>query len=171
MRKKQNGFTLVELLAVVLIVAILSAVALPQYRKVVEKAHVSEAQAMLRTIYDSSERLAGEFGYRSYEELVDRKGQTGYSFARMDMFDSSSLPAGCSLVSSGTELQCKNFTYKASVYAGGVPYAAAKKRLSPYQNTLILFDRDTQQLYCQEASGSSDACDVFGLDTRSGVSF
>ena len=167
----KHGFTLVELLAVVLIVAILSAVALPQYRKVVEKAHVSEAQAMLRTIYDSSERLAGEFGYRSYEDLVARKGQTGYSFARMDMFDSSSLPAGCSLVSSETELQCKNFTYKASVYAGGVPYAAAKTRLSPYQNTLILFDRDTQQLYCQEASGSSDACDVFGLDTRSGVSF
>lgn len=167
----KNGFTLVELLAVVLIVAILSAVALPQYRKVVEKAHVSEAQAMLRTIYDSSERMAGEFGYRSYEDLVGKKGQSGYSFARMDMFDSSSLPAGCSLVSSGTQLQCKNFTYKASVYAGGVPYVVAKKRLSPYQNTLILFDRDSQQLYCQEASGSSDACDVFSLDTRTGVSF
>ena len=44
----KKGFTLVELLAVVLIVAILSGVALPQYRKVVAKANLSEAESMMR---------------------------------------------------------------------------------------------------------------------------
>ena len=72
----KKGFTLVELLAVVLIVAILSGVALPQYRKVVEKARLSEAESMMRTIYDSSERLAGEFGYRNFVEMYQNNAST-----------------------------------------------------------------------------------------------
>ena len=161
----KNGFTLIEVLAVVLIVAILSGVALPQYRKVVEKAHASEAQAMLRTIYDSSERLAGEFGFRSYEDLVNRKGQTSYSFPRMDMFDSSNLPAGCTLQDSNRTLQCAHFSYTPLTYYNGNAYVAAEKRKTPYQGTIFFFSRDTQEIFCHEAASNAEACDVFGLDT------
>ncbi len=166
----KNGFTLIELLAVVLIVAILSGIALPQYRKVVEKAHVTEAQSILRTIYDSSERLAGEFGYKSYADMAHYKGEPNYSFARMDMFDVENLPAGCQLDRYNL-LTCENFSYKPLVYAGGKYYVAAKKLKNPYQNTLIVFSRSDQQLYCQNPAGDTDACDVFGMDTVSGVAF
>lgn len=161
----KKGFTLIELLTVVLIVAILSGVALPQYRKVVEKAHASEAQAMLRTIYDSSERLAGEFGFRSYAALVAQKGQTNYSFPRMDMFDSSNLPTGCSLVDGNRTLQCSRFSYTALVNENGVAYVKAEKRTDPYKGVSFYFDRENQQLYCKEPDASSEACDIFGLDT------
>lgn len=155
----KKGFTLVELLAVVLIVAILSGVALPQYRKVVEKARLSEAESMMRTIYDSSERLAGEFGYRNFVEMYQNNASKAV-FSRMDMFDSSNLPSGCSLTDSNT-LTCAKFVFVPYVVKNGRAFVQAKKRDNPYKDTVILFDRDNQQLYC---SPEGDACDTYGLD-------
>lgn len=154
----KKGFTLVELLAVVLIVAILSGVALPQYRKVVEKARLSEAESMMRVIYDSSERLAGEFGYRNFVEMYQNNASKAV-LSRMDMFDSSSLPKGCSL--SGNTLTCAKFIFTPYVVKNGRYFVQAKKRDNPYKDTLILFDRGNQQLYC---SPDGDACDTYGLD-------
>ena len=57
MEKKntRRGFTLVELLVVVLIIAILAAVAVPQYQKVVEKARMAEAVVVVRAIANAQQ--------------------------------------------------------------------------------------------------------------------
>lgn len=49
----QKGFTMVELLTVVIIVAVLTAVALPQYTKSVERARATEAMNLVKNINDA----------------------------------------------------------------------------------------------------------------------
>ncbi len=50
MRMKKRGFTLIELLVAVLIIAVLAAVAVPQYHKAVRKAKLAEVGAMFSSL-------------------------------------------------------------------------------------------------------------------------
>ena len=52
-----KGFTLLELLVVVVIVGILASVALPQYHKAVERSRAAEAMAIGKTIIESQNRF------------------------------------------------------------------------------------------------------------------
>ena len=159
MYMRKNGFTLIEMLTVVLIIGVLTAVALPQYRRAIRKAEVSEAVSMLRLIRESGERLATEFDYRDFPTF--RKSQpTKAVFPRMDMLDSSKM--ACTV--GDTALTCEKFTY--ALNENG--YLTATKSSGPYSGTKIALNWKAEpvKFVCV---GSEEACDVYGLERKTSL--
>lgn len=62
---KKAGFTLTELLVVVLIIGILSAVAFPQYQKAVEKARLAEALTVMASLQKAIDVYILQNGYET----------------------------------------------------------------------------------------------------------
>ena len=73
-RARTGGFTLLELLVVIMIVGILASVALPSFGKTIERTRVKDAQAILASVY-SAERVyrLDQGGYGTLNNLVTNR--------------------------------------------------------------------------------------------------
>jgi type IV pilus assembly protein PilA len=87
--KRQSGFTLVELMVVVAIIGLLSAVAVPNFQKYQAKAKVAEAKLQLSAIYTAEVSFFSDFsiyagclrymGYDPSNEISSRYYTTGFA--------------------------------------------------------------------------------------------
>lgn len=115
---KKNGFTLIELMVVVVIVAIFAAIAIPSYQAYIRRAETSKAQQEVKRIATLLERhKARNFSYKGF----DLSSQTlstprTYSFELKDGTDTTKLlnaadAAGHTWVLKAITTDAKNYNY------------------------------------------------------------
>lgn len=84
-QRKKQGFTLVELLIVIIIIAVLAAIAIPKFSNSTQRAHESELRAKLKVVRDAVQRFNVDMGgypvnlaqllqKDSVTEILDRNG-------------------------------------------------------------------------------------------------
>lgn len=154
---RKNGFTLMEMLTVVIIVGVLAAVALPQYRKVVEKSHFTKAQVMAKAMYDSCERLVAEWGVENYAAL----SSSVRTLSRTDIGSAELLPVGFSM--NGETVTGAGFTYTLTTNPTdtntGACYVSIEKTKGVYAGVKLGYNGTG--FTC---SDNATACEIYGLD-------
>lgn len=79
MKKQQSGFTLIELMIVVAVIALLASITIPSYQEHVRKARRAEAQALMLDIVNREEQYI--LDQRQYTESPVAMSVTHDSFA------------------------------------------------------------------------------------------
>jgi prepilin-type N-terminal cleavage/methylation domain-containing protein len=94
-----EGFTLMEVLMVVVVIAVLAVIALPNFRKTMERGYWREATDLLMTVY------AGEETYFSlndkYYDVNEAGGMTEWRIIYMDDPNLAAVPVAFKVTSPG----------------------------------------------------------------------
>lgn len=148
--KNKNAFTLMELLVVVMLISILSAIALPQYNKVVERSRFAKAQVMAKSLYESCERYLTTWGVEDLSgfSVEDKK------ISKFDIGDTNLLPTGFTLDS-----ETNNIIYGAGFEIRRVP-GSADCTVRIIKGSAII-DYNGTAFAC---SGDDDICEMYSLD-------
>jgi len=149
--RELNGFTLMELLVVVLLIAILAAMATPQYMKVVEKQKGTAAIDLLASIGKSEER------YFSVNEAYTND----FSDLDTDLVDSSTKTTP-----NGPTYNTKYFYFQLHGTQDGTSNITATRR----GNESYVLERNytTGRICCgSDNTSGGDICDV--LDVSNGI--
>lgn len=170
-RHLRPGFALIELLAVVLIIGILAAVALPVYNRAVERSRAAKMLASVRTLNEAQQRyyMANGVFAKSFEELDINFGHAvpaASSYMQSCAKGAALLPASAEAVRDGGDYEIAIGSTYGNVYS--VAYrknrCAAIFALSrPYQGL-----QDMSAVYCLSGDYVWDRKDwcsqTFGTD-------
>jgi len=141
MKNNAKGFSLLELLVVILIIGILAAIALPQYQRATEKAKMAEAVILLKAIAEAQQRYY----------MVHNKYLTCTETDQLDIdfgnFTNASYPA-CG------GKQSDNFIYITSNYGG--TYIAFAQRKPLYKYYFYITKSKPSRIGCSPDSSGND---------------
>ena len=160
----KKGFTLIEMLVVVLIIGILASIALPQYKRAVEKSKASEALIILKSLRDQQAMCYLEKGEDSFEcEQGDGENNL-FTYANILSGDSD---PDCDIVCGPAT---KDFSYEidsAYFYAERKPVytkytiETTASEMYPYQNMFVCFNASDEN-YCKMIGFTEQRQDCVG---------
>jgi type IV pilus assembly protein PilA len=81
--RSNKGFTLIELMIVVVIIGILAALAIPRFMRATTKSKQTEAKTILKQIYTMEHAYRQEFNLYWGDGISAAAGATGGNFARI----------------------------------------------------------------------------------------
>lgn len=167
---KDKGFTLVEMLIAVLIMAILITMAVPMYEKTIEKSRLAEVRVVSKKISESKQRVMDNL------ELINFNGQFGMN----------SLDVDVDGLKNGVKLTTDEFTYtlQPTTYPNAV-CAARRRGDNKDVSFLYLGEVATQVCTCPQAGnsvcgqfcttgtrffcgGNDQKCDAYSMDNAGG---
>lgn len=147
---RKRGFTLIELLAVVLIIGILTSVALPQYRRSLERSRATEAYQLLTAIYDSRERVIVELTNAGNNVLP-----TTVTFPMLDIAMKGHAVAG----SNNLQWDTDSFRYAFSTNPRGVSATMLRGRFAD-----TVFYYNGARITCCDSQSGEHVCEFFNVD-------
>ena len=138
MKIKSNvkGFTLLELLVVVLIIGILAGIALPQYRKAVAKAEAKTMLVNLKALAEAQQRF-----YLTNSRYAD-------SFGELDIEFSGYPNHNCSIFQGHFSLHDCYSNDKSSIFIGGGSLHSSKNLFNSGKHQGTGFHSDHERIMC-----------------------
>ena len=150
-QRNKTGFTLMELLVVVLIIGILAAVALPQYKKSVEKAKFTKYIGWARRIYHAQ------------NEYYISNGEWGKDFSSFSM----DFPSGTRYTGSGVVLPSgQGFNYNKNNTSVQFSYKDINFTLYLTTGKLVCYHyaNATKKAFCKKVSKSCGINDCLVIE-------
>lgn len=183
---KQKGFTLTEVMTVIIVVAVLAAMAVPMYEKAIERSHISEARTVLKQMLESKLRtlemmnktfyVEGNnplFGIRQLDMNIRCLSGGGNSTTcQTKDFRYTLLPAVVATLPSDVHILSENgMECKGEECADYYSLAVCAARCGgDYHNTSFLYlgglTSYPEKMFC---FGSQEACNLYGMNSNGPV--